>query len=146
MNGFLVDTNVISEFVKPQPDSRVIQWLDAVDSQLLFASVVTFGEIRLGIEDLPPGKRRSQLERWVEHGLPDWFEENLLPVNKHIAFQWARLTIQAKRKGVAVTTADGLIAATAIAHDLTIVTRNVKDFAVLTVPILNPWENADVQQ
>jgi predicted nucleic acid-binding protein len=138
VSGFLVDTNVLSEFIKPQPDSRVIGWLEAADPELLFASVVTFGEIRLGIEDLPVGKRRAALEEWLEHGLPEWFESHLLAVTKAIADRWGQLTISAKRKGIAITTADGLIAATALEHGLAIGTRNVKDFAEAGVSIVNP--------
>ena len=140
MSGFLVDTNVVSEFIRPQPDSRVIRWLDAADPESLFAGVVTFGEIRLGIEDLPASKRRAALEEWLEQGLPQWFESHLLPVTKAIADRWGQLTIKAKRKGIAITTADGLIAATALEYDLAIVTRNVKDFAATGVTIVNPWE------
>ena len=140
MSGFLVDTNVVSEFIRPQPDSRVIRWLEAANPESLFASVVTFGEIRLGIEDLPVSKRRAALEEWLEQGLPQWFESHLLPVTKAIADRWGQLTIKAKRKGIAITTADGLIAATALQHDLAIVTRNVKDFSATGVTIVNPWE------
>jgi predicted nucleic acid-binding protein len=140
VSGFLVDTNIISEFIRPQPDSRVIRWLDAADPESLYVSVVTFGEIRLGIEDLPAGKRRSALEEWFEQGLPAWFDSHLLPVTKAIADRWGRLTIEAKKKGISVTTADGLIAATAIEHDLAIVTRNVTDFETCCAEIINPWE------
>lgn len=66
MNGFLIDTNVISEFSRPKPDPKVIHWLETADTELLFASVLTFGEIRLGIEDLPSSKRRTALEEWLE--------------------------------------------------------------------------------
>ena len=139
MSGFPIDTNVISEFIKPQPDSKVIRWLEAADSESLFASVITFGEIRLGIEDLAPGKRRADLEQWLDQGLPEWFENHLLPVTKAIVDRWGRLTIQAKRRGVTITTADGLIAATALEHDLAIVTRNMKDFAERGATVINPW-------
>ena len=139
MSGFLIDTNVVSEFVKPQPDARVIRWLATAMPESLFASVVTFGEIRLGIEDLPLGNRRTALEEWLERGLPAWFESNLLPVTKAIADRWGRLTIEAKRKGISIPTADGLIAATAMEHGLAIVTRNVKDFAGTGTLIVNPW-------
>lgn len=140
MSGFLIDTNVVSEFIKPQPDSKVIRWLEAADPECLFASVITFGEIRIGIEDLAPGKRRTDLEQWLDQGLPEWFEDHLLPVTKAIVDRWGRLTIQVKRGGVTITTADGLIAATAMEHDLTLVTRNVKDFAGVRTTIFNPWE------
>jgi predicted nucleic acid-binding protein len=101
---------------------------------------MTFGEIRLGIEDLPVGKRRVELEQWLEEGVPDWFQDHLLPVTKAITDRWGQITIQAKRRGNQVTTADGLIAATAIEHGLTLVTRNVKDFDGIAVPLYNPWE------
>ena len=140
MGGLLIDTNVISEFVKPLPSLKVKSWFEAVDPESLFASVITFGEIRLGIEDLAVGKRRTELEQWLEEGVPDWFQDNLLPVTKAIADRWGQITIQAKRKGITVATADGLIAATAIEHGLTLVTRNVKDFEGIAVPPLNPWE------
>jgi len=123
VSGFLVDTNVISEFIKPQPHIRVIDWLDTADTRRLFASVITYGEIRLGIEDLPFGRRRSELEIWLRIGVPAWFESNLLPVTGVVADRWGRLTIQAKRRGITIGTTDGLIAATALEHDLTIVTR-----------------------
>jgi predicted nucleic acid-binding protein len=140
VKGFLVDTNVISEFIKPQPDSKVIRWFEDTDPESLFASVVTYGEIRLGVEDLPASKRRTALEHWLEQGLPEWFESHLLPVTKAIADRWGQLTIQAKKKGISITMADGLIAATAAEHDLTIVTRNVKDFAGARAATINPWE------
>ena len=140
MKGFLVDTNVISGFIKPQPDSRVVKWLEAADPESLFASVVTFGEIKLGIEDLPVSKRRAELEKWLEQGLPEWFDSHLLPVTKAVADRWGTLTIAAKKKGIPITIADGLIAATAAEHDLAIVTRNVRDFAGTGVAIVNPWE------
>ena len=131
MNKFLVDTNVISEFTRPHPDARVIRWLDAADPDSLYVSVITFGEIRLGIEDLPAGRRRSA---------PAWFDAHLLPVTKGIVDRWGRLSVEAKKKGISLTTADGLIAATAVEHGLAIVTRNVTDFAVCGVAIVNPWE------
>ena len=141
MSGFLIDTNVISEFVKPAPDLNVLAWFQAADPDSLFASVVTVGEIRLGIENLPVSKRRADLEVWLTTGLPAWFDANLLPVTKAIADRWGRATIAAKLKGLMLATTDGLIAATALEHELTLVTRNTKDFAGLGVVILNPWES-----
>jgi predicted nucleic acid-binding protein len=140
VSGFLIDTNVISEFAKAKPESRVIQWLDNTDSALLFVSVVTLGELRLGICELPEGKRRRQLEDWLSQGLPSWFESNLLPVSKAFADGWGRMAAEAKQQGIHLTTTDGQIAATAKAHDLTLVTRNIKDFSGLGVELLNPWE------
>ena len=133
MSAFLIDTNVVSEFVRPEPSLKVRRWFEAADPESLFASVITFGEIRLGIEGLPLGKRRAALEQWIDEGVPEWFQTHLLPVTKAIADRWGKMTIQARLRGLTVSTADGLIAATAIEH-------GVKDFGGLDLPVFNPWE------
>lgn len=140
MDEYLVDTNTISEFSKPMPNQGVVDWLRHTDPSLLYSSVITFGEIRLGIEDLPIGKRRADLETWFLTGLPTWFSGKTLPVTSEIADRWAKITIQAKQRGRTVATPDGLIAATALVHNLVIVTRNVSDFEPLGVPVLSPWK------
>jgi predicted nucleic acid-binding protein len=114
--------------------------LELADPEGLFASVITLGEIQLGIESMPPGKKRMDLEEWVDRRLPEWFESNLLPVTKAISERWARVTVQARKKGSKLDMADGLIAATALEHQLDVVTRNVKDFEGLGVTVINPWE------
>jgi predicted nucleic acid-binding protein len=139
VSSYLIDTNVISEFARPVPNPAVTNWLQKTDPSALFVSVMTFGEIRMGIENMPASKRRADLEDWLALGLPGWFSSNLLQIAKEIADRWGRLTIQAKRKGMMLTTTDGLIAATAFDHDLTLVTRNVKDFAGLGLTIVDPW-------
>lgn len=141
MTGFLLDTNVLSEFARTgEPDQHVDRWVKTTSEELLFASVLTFAEIRRGIELLGPGKRRTQLEQWQEDLIAS-FEARMFPVTKAIADRWAVLSAQAQRKGVTVANIDGLIAATALEHDLTLVTRNVKDFAGVDIPLLNPWES-----
>jgi predicted nucleic acid-binding protein len=105
-----------------------------------YVSVLTFAEIRRGIELLPKGKRRTQLEEWLDE-LNASFQDRLLPVTKGIGDRWAVLSGQAKQRGVTITLFDGLIAATALENDLTIATRNVKDFAGLGAQIINPWES-----
>jgi len=122
-----------------RPHQHVDRWLKATPEESLFASVLTYAEIRRGIELLPSGKRRAQLEQWLEDVLVS-FEARLLPVTKAIVDRWAVLSAQAQRKATPLPIIDGLIAATALEHDLTLVTRNVKDFARLGVTILNPWE------
>ena len=140
MIGFLLDTNVLSEFKRrSDPDPQVSAWLRATDPDLLWASVLSFGEIRKGIERLAPGKRRAELEQWLERDLEQWFEERLLPVTQSIAERWGILAALRLDKGTPISSIDGLIGATAIEHDLTLVTRNVKDFAGLGVSVLNPW-------
>ena len=141
MTGFLLDTNVLSEFARTgQPDRHVDLWLKTTAEESLFASVLTLAEIRRGIELLPPGKRRAQLKQWQDD-LVASFEMRLFPVTKAIADRWAVLAAHAQRNGTAPGNIDGLIAATALEHDLTLVTRNVKDFAGFGVPIFNPWES-----
>jgi predicted nucleic acid-binding protein len=140
VSGFLLDTNVLSEFARPLPaDQRVGRWLRAAPEQELFASVLTLAEIRFGIELLSPGKRRRQLEEWLDD-LRLSFELRLLPVTAAIGDRWAVLSAQAQRRGAPLSIVDGLIAATAIEHGHTLVTRNVRDFAGFGIELLNPWE------
>ena len=106
----------------------------------MWASVFSFGEIRKGIERLAPGRRRTELEEWLERDLEQWFEERLLPVTKAIAERWGVLSARALDKGKPLPSIDGIIAATALEHGLTLVTRNVKDFAGVGVRLLNPWK------
>jgi predicted nucleic acid-binding protein len=140
VTGFLLDTNVLSEFARAgDPDQHVDRWFKITAEESLFASVLTLGEIRRGIELLPLGKRRTQLEQWQED-LVASFETRLFPVTKAIANRWAILSAQTQRKGIALANIDGLMAATTLEHDLTLVTRNVKDFAGIDGPLFNPWE------
>jgi toxin FitB len=140
MNGYLIDTNVLSEFGRSHPpEPKVKQWIESADPQSLFASVVTWGELRKGIESKSPAQRRLGLEQWLERDLRDWFQSRLLPVTKTIADRWGILAGQSKLQGKALTMADGIILATALEHDLIIVTRNIKDFAGYGASIFNPW-------
>ena len=142
MSGFLLDTNVLSEFNRRgEPNERVKQWLFATALESLYVSVITVAEIRLGIELLSPGKRRSQLEEWINGDLQKWFQGRVLPVDAPVISLWAAFTADRQRKGKPLANFDGLLAATALHHDLTLVTRNVKDFADLGVTLLNPWES-----
>jgi predicted nucleic acid-binding protein len=106
----------------------------------LYASVLTLAEIRRGIEILPASKRRSQLEKWLEGELLESFGTNLLPVTRAIGDRWAVLSARAQRRGAPLAVIDGLIAATALEHDLILATRNVRDFLDLGVSIFNPWK------
>ena len=142
MNGYLLDTNIPSEFSRDRPDPRVVKWLKTQPSTTLFLSVVTIGEIRRGLTVLPPGRRRSELETWFQTDLLMWFRNRILPVTHAIADRWGVLDGQSQLRGMPLNTADGMIAATALEHDLTVVTRNVRDFAGLGVTVLNPWDAA----
>lgn len=140
MSGFLLDTNCISEAVRAKPEQRVLDWMDAADERLMYLSVLTFGEIRKGIAGVPHGKRRAQLESWLELDLQARFSGRILSIDVSIANRWGMLAAEAKRKGRPISAIDGLLAATALHHNLTIVSRNVTDFAITQVSILNPWE------
>jgi len=140
MSGFLLDTNCISEVVRTKPEPRVLHWMAAADESLLYLSVLTLGEIRKGIAGLPQGKRRTHLETWLELDLQARFSGRILAIDAPIADRWGLLAAEAKRKGRALSAIDGLLAATALHYNLTIVSRNVSDFMHTPAAVLNPWE------
>jgi predicted nucleic acid-binding protein len=139
MSGFLLDTNCISELVRIKPDPRVFAWTQSAEEKLLHLSVLSLGEIRKGVTLLSVGPKRIELERWLEIDLPAQFAERLLPINAEIAELWGTMAAEVQLKGIAMPIVDGLIAATAKHHELTIVTRNVKDFRMWGIPVMNPW-------
>jgi predicted nucleic acid-binding protein len=140
MSGFLLDTNCISELVRSKPDPRVLEWMETADETMLYLSVLTMGEIRKGLAGLAQGKRRSLLETWLEVELQARFSGRVVPIDAAIADRWGLLTAEAKRKGKPLSIIDGLLAASALHHNLTIVSRNTSDFTATHVPVLNPWE------
>jgi predicted nucleic acid-binding protein len=117
----------------------VAKFLIRAGRQHVYTSVVTIGEICKGIAGLPESKRRAELRAWLDDVMRPWFQGRILPITENVAERWGTLTAERRILGRQVTMADGLITATALEHDLTIVTRNVKDFAGLGSPILNPW-------
>jgi len=139
MSGFLLDTNCISELVRPQPELRVLEWIEATDEAMLYLSVLTVGEIRKGLAGLPQGKRRTQLETWLAVELQARFAGRILPIDAAIANRWGLIAAEARRRGTAVSVIDGLLAATALDRNLTVVSRNARDFTSAQVPVLNPW-------
>lgn len=140
MNGFLLDTNVISELIKSQPDGNVLRWINETEEALLFLSVLTLGEIRNGVERLNPGKRRGRLESWLTVDLRLRFQDRTLTVDEAIARRWGSLSATAAKRGRPLPVIDGLLAATALHHDLMLVTRNDTDVSGTGVPALNPWQ------
>ncbi|MDO9299439.1 type II toxin-antitoxin system VapC family toxin [Bradyrhizobium sp.] len=137
--NFLLDTNVLSEMQRPAPDLKVLGWLDAVDEDRVFISVASIAEVRRGIALMNGGRRRDALAAWLTNDLPARFAERILPIDHAVAEHWGDLMAQSRRSGVALSVMDGFFAATALAKDLTLVTRNVRDFAAFGVPHLNPW-------
>lgn len=138
MTGFLLDTNCVSELVRVKPELRVMDWMDAVEEELLYLSVLTLGEIRKGIAGLDQGKRRTRLETWLEVGLQARFAGRILPIDAAIADRWGLLASEAKRKGKPHSVVDGLLAATALHHNLTVVSRNASEFTTTQVQGSNP--------
>ena len=140
MSGFLLDTNCISELVRPKPDPRVMEWMEAADEGMLYLSVLTFGEIRKGLAGLAQGKRRTHLETWLQVELQARFAGRVVPIDAAIADRWGLIASEAKRRGKSLSVIDGLLAATALHQNLTVVSRNVSDFTNAQVQVLNPWE------
>jgi toxin FitB len=139
VNGYLLDTNVPSEMTRPRPAAQVQEWLADVDDEKLFMSVISLSQILRGVRRHPDMRRRQKLEQWVNDTLRPWFEDRILPVTQPVAERSGNLAGEQDSKGRTLPFADGLIAATALEHDLTLVTRNVKDFADLGLSIINPW-------
>ena len=146
MNGLLVDTNVISELLRPAPDAHVAEWSQGPARQTLFLERGVDGRASQGVTILPASARRTQLEKSIEAQVPHWFQGRILPVTQAIAERWGELDGIRQLAGRPLNAPDGMIAATALEHDLTVVTRNVKDFAGLGVALINPcleqcWNN-----
>lgn len=137
--SYLLDTNIISETVRRQQSTLVIGWLEQIPAGALFVSVLTLGEIRKGVERLVDKKRREKLRMWLEHELPAWFEDRVLPVDLAVADRWGRLLAEVGRP---VPTVDSLLAATALHYDLRLVTRNAVDFDYPGLEVINPWQNS----
>lgn len=137
--SYLLDTNAVSEWVKPRPDPGIVRWLDDVDEDRTYLSVITLGELRKGVDRLTAGRRPDQLSRWLTGELPDRFGNRLLPVDVTVADDWGRLLAQAERAGTALDGTDALIAATARVHGLRVVTRNVSHFRHADVGVISPW-------
>jgi predicted nucleic acid-binding protein len=135
----LIDTNVVSEWTKPRPDSGVVAWLAEADEDRVFISVITLAELRYGIEKMPAGAKRNRLDTWVSEQLPARFEARVLPIDSETADTWGRVMARGTTAGRPVGTMDAFIAATAERHHLTLVTRNVSDFDVLGIRVINPW-------
>ncbi|WP_407184922.1 type II toxin-antitoxin system VapC family toxin [Bradyrhizobium centrosematis] len=140
--NLLLDTNVLSEVQRPTPSPNVLTWLDTIDEDRAFISVASIAELRRGVALLEDGRRRTALAAWLAHDLPARFAGRVLPIDHAVAERWGDLMAESRRIGVALSVMGGFFAATALVNDLTLVTRNVKDFAAFGVALLNPWDDA----
>lgn len=139
---FLLDTNVVSEGMKPRPDPAVIRWLADVDEDRTFISVITLAELRFGIETMGESSRRRLIDEWLRHELPQRFEGRIIAVDEAIADAWGKAVAHRKSLGRRIEAMDALIAATAQVRQLTVVTRNTSDFAGSVKTLVNPWKQA----
>ena len=137
--NFLIDTCVISEIIKPKPSKRLTGWLTRQDENDIYLSVLTLGEIQKGIEKLTDIKRKRKIHLWVEQDLKERFKKKILPIDTQVAMIWGQIQGLAEKKGRGMPTIDGLIAATAIAGNLVVVTRNIGDMKESGVALYDPW-------
>jgi predicted nucleic acid-binding protein len=138
--NYLLDTNVISELIAKQPNESVVEWLDQLDPNTVYLSVITIGEIQKGIEKLTPSKRREAVQEWLETDLLLRFQGRILAITAEVMLVWGKLTGQLEKEGRPITAIDSLIAAIALHGDYCLVTRNEHDFQHIGVKIINPWE------
>lgn len=136
--NLLLNTNILSEVTKPRPDECVLQWLHGLDEDRTFISVVSIAEIRRGVALVDNGRKREALAEWLAIDLPRRFDGRVIPVEGSVALGWGDLMDIAKRNGRGLASMEGLIAATAVAHDMTLATRNTKDFTGLGFDIIDP--------
>ena len=142
MTGWLLDTNVISELRKPRPQARVRAFVAAQPLETLFVSAVTFAEFRYGIDKLSDPLRRAELHDWLLHQVRPMFGQRVLAVSEDVMFKWRLLVEDGRKVGHTFSQPDLIIAATALVHGLTVVTRDTSDYALARVPLLNPWAAA----
>jgi predicted nucleic acid-binding protein len=138
---FLLDTNVVSEFIKPKRNPGVYAWLDKTDELQLAVSVISLGEVQNGISRLSEGKRKVALQDWLDNELIPRFDNRILSVTLEDMLLWGKLTGKAMTNGETLPTADVMLAAVARNNGLMVITRNEKDFARMGVSVLNPWNS-----
>ena len=139
MTDWLLDTNILSELRRPKPEAKVLAFVAAQPLERLFVSSVTFAEIRFGIELLTDPHRRADLTDWLNHKLRPMFEQRVLAVSEHVMFKWRLLVEEGRKAGHTFSQPDLIIAATALHHGLTVVSRDTTDYARAGVPVFNPW-------
>jgi predicted nucleic acid-binding protein len=137
--GWLLDTNILSELRRPKPERKVLAFVAAQPLEYLYLSAVTFAEIRFGIECVSDASRRAELNDWLTHKVRPMFEQRALAITEDIMFKWRLLVEDGRKVGHTFSQPDLIIAATALHHGLTVVSRDVGDFQKARAPVLNPW-------
>ena len=141
MTGWLLDTNIISELRRPKPEPKVTEFIRSQPLEGLFVSIVTFAEIRFGIELLPDATRRSDLNDWLAHKLRPMFEQRVLAISEDVMLKWRLLVEDGRKAGHTFSQPDLIIAATAQHHGLTVVSRDTKEYVAARVDVFNPWDD-----
>lgn len=142
---YLLDTCVISEIVKKEPNTNVLSWLQAQNEEDLYLSVLTFGEIQKGIEKAPDTTRKKTLKLWVEEDLKKRFKDRIIPIDLKVAHHWGVIQAKAELSGKTMPTMDGLIAVSGLLHNCIVVTRNVSDMKQSTAELFNPWSDKNTR-
>ncbi len=137
---YLLDTCAISELVKKKPSKKVLQWIQGCDEDAIYLSVLTLGEIQKGIAKLADSKRKATIQQWLDCDLRNRFAGRIIPINEDIALTWGLIMAKAENKGKPIPSIDSLIGATAVAHNLTVITRNTDDLAPTGARLFNPWD------
>ena len=138
---YLLDTCVVSEFTKKEPDKRVITFLDTINPEIVYMSVITIGEIQRGIASLADPDKQAHLRTWLHSDLIETFGQNILPVDMETMFAWGDMTARVRKQGAPLPVIDSLLAAVCLSKRLALVTRNVKDFDAAGCACINPWED-----
>lgn len=142
MTGWLLDTNVLSELRRPRPDRKVLAFVAAQSIERLYVSAVTFAEIRFGIEIVEDAARRAELNDWLAHKVRPMFEQRVLAISEDVMFKWRLLLEEGRKARHTFSQPDLIIAATALDHGLTVVSRDVADYRKARVPVFNPWRGS----
>lgn len=137
---YLLDTNVISEYRKKQPNPQVVNWLNQVNAKTVYLSVITLGELQKGISKLGDGPRRTAMQEWLDNDVQAQFKGRMVPLDSDTLLLWGKLVARLEQSAKSLPLIDSLIAATALQGDFVLVTRNEADFAIAGVKLLNPWK------
>jgi predicted nucleic acid-binding protein len=141
VTGWLLDTNILSELRRPRPERKVLAFVAAQPLELLYVSAVSFAEIRFGIELLTDAGRRAELNDWLAHKVRPMFEQRVLAITEDIMFKWRLLVEDGRKTGHTFSQPDLIIAATALHHELTVVSRDASDYQKARAPVHNPWSD-----